>query len=82
MFAPELLSEIDKLTHADKLRLAHFLLVRVADEQGIALTEHPRTQSPRPVGRAYHSGRDDVSARARELLFTEREIEIRKRHCM
>lgn len=81
MSTAELMQEIDKLPHAEKFQLAHFLLARLAEEDGVALPSQPNTESPRPVGRVYHSGRRDVSSNAHDLAFSDRLVEVRGRSC-
>lgn len=39
----ELLPTVNKLTHQDKLRLIHFLLLAVAKEEGCNLNSTPQT---------------------------------------
>lgn len=74
----EILPLVDSLPHDDKFRLMQFLVAKLAVEEGISLD----TKNPAPIkliGKIYHSGRSDISKRARELLFEEKRQNIQQR---
>lgn len=80
----ELLPLVESLSHADKIKLIHFLVSKLASEENISLERNEVTNSvsqlsPKPVGRVYYSGRSDVSVKAEELLFKEKTKEIQQR---
>ena len=82
MSITEIMPLVETLPHADKLRLVHFLVSKLASEEKISLDQNSDsiTQSPpKPVGRVYYSGRSDISVNARELLFKEKAEAIEKR---
>jgi len=74
----EILPLVESLPHDDKFRLMQFLVSTLAIEEGIAL--EARNIAPiKPIGKIYHSGRADISKRARELLFKEKHKSIQER---
>jgi hypothetical protein len=79
MSIAELLPSVALLPHADKFRLVQLLLEQLAKEEGVILHDPATTVSPVPVGRVYRSGRSDVSAKARSLLFESRAEALLKR---
>lgn len=79
MSIAELLPSVASLPHADKFRLVQLLLEQLAKEEGVLLHDPATTIPPVPVGRVYRSGRSDVSAKARSLLFESRAEALLKR---
>jgi hypothetical protein len=79
MSIAELLPSVASLPHADKFRLVQLLLEQLAQEEGVTLHDPVAMPRPVPVGRVYRSGRSDVSAKSRSLLFESRAEALLKR---
>ena len=83
MSITEIMPLVETLPHADKLRLVHILVSKLARDEKISLDDSSVDtevkSTPKSVGRVYYSGRSDVSVNAKDLFFKEKIEAVEKR---